>query len=784
MTQDVRYAWRLIVRHPRVSALVVTTLAIGMAATTVVFSLADAILWHPLPFRDADRLVRVRIGVTAAHAASARPLDVLRPDFGASVFDALHPFQLNSGIASVGGEPRAVTIGEISPGLLQALGAAPIRGRDLASEDFVAGSTAVLVSAELWRTQQSAAGSPDAAALVIDGVRHTIVGVMPDGFEFPVSRVALWRPWRADRTGARLTALGRLKPGVTMGQAEAFATATRARPGAPFSEIRVMPFVIVVPATVTALRLLLGAVALLLAVAVANAANIIQAEMIRRDTEIAVRASLGASWLRLVRPFVAESLLLSAIAAIVALVATSWTLTALVRGVPYLMAFQSLRPIAVDWRAFLFAAIVAIVAGIGTSWLSALRARRIDPPLALRGQSAGLAGQARARSALTAAQIAIALVLLSAAGLLGNGFARLSRVDPGFDPTQLVAVDVQLPTWQYATDRQLRAALETLRATVKRLPGAVDVTVSHSTPPSLESRPLTGLMTDETPLTSTEGVVSIGLVDDRFFATLGIPLLSGRAFDDRDDERGTPVAIVSRALAARLWPDRDPIGRRFRESAAAAWLTVVGIVGDVHNGGFDQAIGPLAYYTARAQSPTWWYESVIVRTRTAPDRLVPDLRAAIQRSFPDGPIVGVRVGAETVAGVNARVRFLTVLTSIFAIVALTVALVGVYGSFWCVVSQRTREIGVRMALGASASDVLRLVLGGSARVIAAGLAVGLPLALVTSRLLRSWLFEVSPSDPPTFVAVAAFLAAAAMVATYVPARRAAAADPANALRTP
>src|ERR1051325_3839337 len=205
MTQDVQYAWRLIVRRPRVSALVVATLAIGMAATTIVFSLADVILWHPLPFRDADHLVRVRIGLASARAALVRPLDVVRPDFGASVFDGLYPFQLNSGIATVGGEPRAITISEISPGLLQALGAAPIRGRDLAPEDFVAGGTAVLVSAELWRKQQST-GSPDDSAVVIDGVRHTIVGVMPDGFEFPVSRVALWCPWGADQNGTRLPA--------------------------------------------------------------------------------------------------------------------------------------------------------------------------------------------------------------------------------------------------------------------------------------------------------------------------------------------------------------------------------------------------------------------------------------------------------------------------------------------------------------------------------------------------------------------------------------------------
>jgi putative ABC transport system permease protein len=616
----------------------------------------------------------------------------------------------------------------------------------------------------------------------MDGVSHTIVGVMSDGFEFPVSRVALWRPYVRDTSATRVTAIGRLKPGVTIGQAQAFAQATRTTRGSPFSDVRIVPFVSVIRSTAMALRVLLGSVALLLLIAVANAANIIQAETVRRDTELAVRASLGASWPRLVRQLIVEALFVSAIAAIAAVVVSAWTLAVLVKAVPYLMSFQALRPIGMDWRALLFAIAIAAAAGIGASCLSAVRARSMDPQTALRGQASGVPGQARTRGVLTAAQIAVTLVLLAGAGLLGNGFLRLSRVDPGFDPDHLIDVEVQLPTWRYAGELEMRAALERLRAETMRLPDVVDVTIAHSMPPNLESRALDGVAIDDATLPATAGFVSTGLVDGRFFPTLGIPLLAGRMFDDRDQPNSPPVAVVSRTFAQQLWPRRDPLGRRFRESATAPWHMIVGVVGDVRNGGFDQALGPLAYYTARNQSPTWWYEGLIVRTRSAPEQTVPTVRSIIQRMLPDAPIVGVRTGDDTIAGANARVRFATLLMITFAGVALLVALIGIYGTFWCSVSQRTREIGVRMALGATSPDVLRMVLAGSLRLLAIGLAVGIPLSIAATRTLKSLLFEISPSDPATFAEVIIFLALGAMAATYLPARRAAAVDPVEALR--
>ncbi len=775
--EDLRHAVRLLYRRPGISALVVAALALGIAATTVVFSLADAILWHPMPFRDAGRLVRVRV------SSRGGPLPVsAAAEAGASALEGVYPFQLDSAIVRVGSEPRAVTIGEISPGLIHALGVAPMWGREFTRDEFAAGTSAVLASAGLWRHHQATAASPDDRTLVVDGVPHTVVGVMPDGFEFPVSRVELWQPFVPASSTTRLTALGLLRPGVTIEQAQAAIGASRAGHDSRPFDLQIAPFVTVASTTASALRALLGAVALLLLTAVANAANIIQAQTVRRESELALRASLGASWLRIARQLVTESVLLAAIAAVTGVTIAAWTLTAVVTRVPYLMSFQALRPIGVDWRTLVVATGLAFLAGIGSACLAAVRVRRVDPQLSLRGQSFGTARQARIRAALSSAQVAITLVLLAGAGLLGNGFLRLSRADPGFVPADVVAVEVQLPTWQYDGEPPLRAALERLRLHAASLPDVIGATITNSVPPSLESRPLSGFTTEDAVLGSDAGFVSTGGVDDTFFQTLRIPLLAGRRFDDGIDPNGPPVAVVSRSLAERFWPHQTPVGRRFRETVTTPWLTVVGVVGDVRNGSFDQGLGPLAYYTARLQAASWWYEDLIVRTRPGAAHIVPALRAMIARELPEAPIVGVETGDDFIAGANGHVRFLTLLIITLAGLAATVALIGVYGTFSCIVSERTREIGVRLALGATAPEVCRMVLMSSGRWLAIGLAAGTLLSLAATRTLSAFLYEVAPNDPLTLSVVVVFLAAAAMGATYVPARRAAAVDPVQALR--
>jgi putative ABC transport system permease protein len=782
--QDLRQAVRFFWRRPGVAVLVVGTLGIGIAATTIIFSLADAILWHPLPFPDWDRLVRVRLtasGGLGPQSASGATLEAWPAK--AQILDGLYPFGLDSAIVRLGDEPQAVTTCQLSPGLLSALGVTPVWGRAFAPDEFRPDSGVVIVSADLWQRLRSTGAAPADPTLLTDGVRQTVIGVMPAGFEFPVGRVSLWRPYAPSLATPGLVALGKLKRGMTIEAAQALARATAPNgPGQLVREVRITPFVAVSPTTSVGLRLLLGAVAMLLLISVANAANILVAEAVRRDAELAVRAALGASWPRLARQMVTETLCASAVAALAALVVSAWALTALARTVPYVMFFQTLRPIALDWRALLFGVTVATVAGLGASWLSVARARRTAPATALRGQGSGLPGRARASHGLTIAQIAVTLPVLASASLLGRGLWHLSRLDPGFSPDHLVQLVVQLPTWRLAHEQETRTALDELRADAARLPDVAGATVAYAIPPSLDSRPLEDLEGASSMAPSGAGDVWFGRVDEGFFSTLGIPVLAGRPFDTGDRLGSQPVAIVSRALAERLSPDGKALGRRFRESSSDPWLTIVGVVGNVTNSGVEQSASQLAFYTPRAQSTTWWYEGLIVRTRPTPEHVVPELRSLMRRRLPDAPIISASTAYDTIAGSSARVRFATALMTAFAGVALGLALVGVYGAFWCAVRQRTREIGVRLALGAAPADVLRMVLATSARLALIGVAIGLPLTLVATRGLGSLLFAVSSSDPATLAVVAIGLAAAAVAASYLPARRASQVEPVDALR--
>jgi putative ABC transport system permease protein len=778
---DLRDAVRLIRRRRGVATLVVTTLAIGIAGATIVFSVADAILWHPLPFPHADRFARVRLTLAPGAGALSGSGGALEAWSGKErILDGLYPFRLDSAIVDVGDEPRAVALGELSVGLLDTLGVTPIWGRTFSADEYRAGAGVVLVSAELWRRAQGVGRATTVPTLLVDGVRQVIVGVMPDGFAFPFGHLSMWRPYPPNISAVHITALGTLKPGVSWVEAE-----TVPRPTSSAGRVRdvvVSRFVDVDTATSTALHVLVGAVAMLLLIAVANAANVLMSEAVRRDTEFAVRTALGASSWRLARQMVLETLVISAVAALVALLLSAWVLGAVAASVPFFMSYQALRPIALDARALTCAGAVATLAGLGSTSFAILRARRIEAPMALRGQTSGLPTHGRVRRVLTAAQIAVTLALLASAAVLGRSFLSASRSNAGVDPDHVVQLVVQVPTWRSSDESTLRATLDDVRAKAARLPDVLDATIAYDMPPLLGSRPIADLTLAGSDLRPGAGTVWFGRVDDTFFPTLGIPLLAGRGVDTHDRPDTPPVAVVSRALAERLWPNGDALGRRFRESPDDPWRTVVGIVGNVTNVSVDQSRGLMAFYTPRLQIATWWFEGLIVRTRPAAAEVVPALRAVLRSSLPDAPIREVLTGRDMIRDSSARERFATALMTAFAGAALVLALIGVYGAFWFSVRQRTREIGVRLALGASPAMMLRMVLGASLRLILIGLTVGIPLAFAATRALRSLVFDISPSDPATLGVVTICLAVAALAATYVPARWAARIAPVDVLR--
>jgi putative ABC transport system permease protein len=781
--QDLRHAGRLIWRRPGVAILVVLTLAIGIAGATTTFSVADAILWHPLPFPHANRFVRLHLLLAPGAGGMLDSGGSLDAWGGRQVLDGLYPFGIDSAIVDTGSEVRAFTLGILSPGLLEALSVTPVWGRAFSANEYRPGSGVILASAELWRSLQESGHATLGASVLVEGVRQTIVGVMPDGFEFPVGRIGLWRPYAPLSSDTGLNALGTLRRGVTLGQAEAAAhVASQARTSGPVRKVVIAPFVSVAAATSTALYVLLGAVGLLLLTAIANTANVLMAEAVRRDVELALRATLGASWWRIARQLAVEALVLSTLAALVALLLSTWTLGLVVKSVPYLISFQALRPIALDGRALTCAAVAAAVAGLGATSFAVLRVRRLDVHMALRGQTSGMPTHGRLSRVLTTTQMAITLALLACAGVLARGLFDLNRADPGFDPDHVVEVSVQLPTARLADDSRLQATLADVRAEAAELPGVVDATVANAMPPGLGNEPLADLDLAGTTAHPGGRPVWFGRVDQEFFRTIGISVLAGRGIETLDRADSQRVAVVSRALADTLWPGTDAVGHQFRESTGGPWLTVVGIASNVINTEVDGSRGLLAFYTPHVQSPTWWYEGVIVRTRSSPDQIVPVLRALLRSRLPDAPIDDAMTARQGLLESNSRGRFAAGLMVTFAGVALALAVIGVYGAFWFAVRQRTREIGVRLALGAAPRTMMGMVIGDSLRLVAIGVAAGIPLAFAATRALRSLLFDVSPGDPWTFGSATLLLAAAAIAATYLPARRASRIAPVEVLR--
>jgi len=778
---DVREAVRSIRRRPSATILVAVTLALGISGATITFSMADAILWHPLPFRGADQFVRVGISLPAGTRVSADvALDAWRGRH--QMFEGVYPFGLDSAIITVGNEPEAVTLAELAPGLLDALGVTPVHGRLFATADFLPSSNVVVASGDLWRRVQRAAPGGSAPTILVEGVPTTIIGVMPERFTFPVGRVAFWRPLVMTRAVPRVTGLGILKRHISIDEAVASARGvTPEHSGGLLQRVNVTPFVVVQSTTANTLYVLMGAVAFLLLIAVTNAAHVIVSETTRRDTETAVRLALGASWLAIARQLMVQALVVSSAATVIAILVSVWVLRATVATVPYLLSFQALRPIAVDWRALLCAAAVATVAGLSAASFAMLRTRRLDTYAALRERATVMPARGGLGRILTATQVAITIALLSSAGTLGRSLLAAEATGIDADPDHVVEVMVQFTSARLADESALRAALDRLRADAAQLPGVIDATIAYSQPPSLSSRALSDL-TVEGGANDLGGTVWYGRIDEGFFSTLGIRVLAGRGISGSDTAGAEPVVVVSRALGERLWPGRDPIGRRLRPASDEPWRVVVGVVADVTNVNVDQAQGEMAFYTPRSQSAPWWFEGVTVKTIPPATGIVPELRALVRSHLPDSPIIDVTTGRDRLNGVNARARFVSSIISTFAIVAMVLALIGIYGAFWFFVGQRTREMAVRLAVGASPAMVVRFVLQSSLRLVAAGLAAGIPLAIGATMVLRSVANGLPRADSFVLAAAAIGLTVAAMGATYLPARRAARIDPVDALR--
>jgi predicted permease len=801
LRQDVRFTVRSWARRPAFVVVAALTLALGIGANTVMFTVADAVLFRPLPHADPDRLVMVWStlpGLDWRRAPNSYP-NYADLRVASRSFTDLAAFT-NPGAAAVqapGGVPERIQRARVSGNAFAVLGNVAVAGRTfVASDDDVAAGNVVVVSERYARAHLGGERAAVGMVLRIGEEPATVVGVMADDFAFPNATADVWQPLRPEAGGGErdlrfLQMIGRLAPGVTRAAAEAdvqgvMARLERAYPDANEGvRLWLEPRLTTLVGDVRAVILvLLGAVGVVLLVACANLANLMLARGAVRARELAVRAALGAGRRRLVRQLLTEAALLGLLGGIAAVALAYASSGLLLRLAP--AALPRGETIALDGRTLLFTAAIAIASGLLAGVLPALRAARAAPGGTLRESGRGTAGRARhaLQRALVVTQVALALVLLVGAGLLLNSLERLLSVDPGFRPDGLLAMHVSLPDARYPDQPDVGRFFAALLERVEALPGVEHAAAVWAVPftdvwASGGARPEGGTG-DVLPL--------IGMLPVRgaAFATLGTRIVSGRAYTAADEAAAAAVVVVNETMARQFWPGEDAVGKRFRRGRPEEerpWQTVIGVAADVKRGSLGAPPEAEAYFYHTHPDGSWARDMhVVVRAAGDPLALAAPLRRAVHELDPALAVGAIHAVPELIERSTAGPRIRALLATTFAGLAALLAVVGIYGVMSFAVSERRREIGVRMALGARGGSVLAGVLREGAVLAGIGVGLGLAGAVATTRLLASALFGVSPLDPATYAATAALLTAAVLIACWIPARRAARLDPLVALR--
>ncbi len=832
MLHDIRYAIRTLVRTPGFAAVTVLTLALGIGASTAIFSVVNAVLLRPLPYTQSDKLVDIsasglgggfRLGLSYPYALAVRSM---KQDFA-----GIAAYTTQRANMTGLGDPVEVQAALVSPELFSVLDVHPIVGRMFGPADVHQPVT--VLSYATWAGRYGRDRSVLGKTITLDGRTYTVIGVLPPAVQFPDERTELWLPIgvafaddpqiEVNEHYYAFNVVGRLAPGATMARAAHDLTAlakrfaaspasTNSAPaagpvrreivarsgggpgGAPAAspkaaldepDFRLMPLSrTVVGSGRTSILVLFGAVGVVMLIACVNAAGLLVARASSRRREIAVRRALGAGRGRIVRQLLVESVLLSIVAGGVGLALGAWGLEALLGAWPGVL--PRVGAIGIDARVLLFTLVLAIVTGVAFSLLPALRAASPDVERTLRDDSASSIGaRRRTHGALVVTEMALALVLLVGAGLLVRSFIRLSEIQPGFDPENVLAARIRLTPARYPGAQQQRDFFDQVKQDLLRHPGVNAASLSRTLPLSGASMML-GMDPREVRPDDPEQVLIMALdvVDDGYFKALRIPLLGGRVFASSDRAGAPNVAIVNDLLAKRLWPGQSPIGKQIpvhQPGGASGEATVVGEIAALRSGAIDHPPQPEIYLPA-AQSGENVQMWVAVRADAHPLQLAAAMRDAVLRADPEQPI-GEIVSLEQLIERQTAARRLTMaLVSLFAAVAMTLAAVGMYGLAAYTVTRRTREFGIRVALGARSRDVLDMVLREHLRLIVVGAACGIVIALGLTRVMRSMLYEVSPTDVPTFVCTVAGLALVGLLAALVPARRATRVDPMIALR--
>ncbi len=822
IAQPLRFAWRSLRRTPAFTISAILTLVIGVGAPVAIFAVINGVLLRPLPFGDPERLVG------AWHALPGVSIDKANQTSG--TFFAYKRFVgaiENIGLSQEGavnvaapggdGEPQRLTSASITASLIPTLQVSPILGRNFSdAEDVPNGPMVVIISEHLWKTRFGADSSIIGRLIEVNGLSREIVGVMPRRFRYPDAETRLWFPLQLDPNatfagGFNYDGVARLKPGVTMDAAvREFANVLPRvgelfpdlAPGVPWRMLleQARPSPILVPlrqdqtASIATTLWMLGAAAgLVLLVACANVANLILVRADSKQRELAVREALGAGRARVLTHFLSESVLLAGIAGVAGLLVAYLAIRALVLTGP--ADIPRLAELAIDAPTVMFAVVVTILAALLTSAIPAIRVGRVPLANALReGGRGGTAGRAqhRLRGAMVSVQIALALVVLAGSGLLLRTFQQLTAVRPGFEASNLATFWLSLPRARYANDSTIVRFWSALTERVAQVPGVRTAGLTSRLPLlryGMNQNPFyaEGDATSESKIPPLQLYTS---TDGKYFDTMGIPVIAGRTFDQTGVQR-PGEAIVSQRTAEQFWKDptgRAAIGKRFRTLPSSPWTTVVGVVGNARDTSLATPPSQTVYFPLTADRDTLYGQSqrtlaLVVRTTIDPAAIRNSVLGVVRELDPTLPVFDVRPMKAVMRDSMSRLSFMIVMLGAAAVVTLLLGAIGLYGVMAYVVTLRTRELGVRVALGASPRSVAAMMTGQGLVLTAAGIAGGLLLFTVAARFLRAFLYGVAPGDPLTLVVASSLLAGIAALASWIPARRASRVDPADVLRS-
>jgi putative ABC transport system permease protein len=804
---DLRYAARVLLKSPGFTVVAVLALALGIGANSAIFSVVNSVLLRPLPYKDPDRLViawesnpQLLDDYLKTHNEAA-PANFYDWQAQSHVFENLAAFRWRDFNLTDGDNPEQVTGSAVTPNMFATLGVSPLIGRDFLPEEGEPGKDAeVILSYGLWQRRFGADPKVVNRQIGVNGQAYTVVGVMPRDFEFPRAQAEMWTPFaptdqvKASRTSHFLYTRARLKPGVSIEQAQAEmdTIAARLRQQYPDSNSQRGVRIASLPSESVAqirpaLLILLAAVGFVLLIACANVANLMLARATARQKEIAIRTALGAGRWRIIRQLLTESVLISFVGGAFGLLLARWGVDLLLAGTPrqFMLGIPGWNKIGLDYRVLAFTLVVSLATGVVFGLFPAWQASKSDINETLKegGRSSGatvLGGIYR--SVLIVFQMTLAVMLLVGAGLMIRSIMRLMDVSPGFDPQNLVTLQLSLPRSQYAKSQQVTNFYSELTRRVAGLPG-VESVASIDMMPMGGSGGTTAFMVEGKPAPPKGQYpeANARTASPGYFKTMHIPVLEGREFDEHDTPDSPLVVIINETFARKYWPGEDAIGKRLLDPENRfPPVQVVGVVGDIKHWGLDDKAEEYLY-TSSTQTPNNSM-FVVVRTATDPAGMTASVRNEVRALDKQLPVYDVKPMSQRIIESTASRRLVMLLLGVFAAVALVLASVGIYGVMAYSVTQRTHEIGIRMALGASRGRILAMVVRQGMLLALAGVALGLILSFAVTRFMASLLFGVGANDPATLVAVSLTLALIALLACLIPARRAMRVDPMVALR--